>query len=250
VQLSPEQRSALSTIGNAAIGVALGMSVLVVAFIVSQFATGQGSVARPTPSASESVAAAAVVAATVTPTPSPTPPPTSSSSPTAAPAVLLVTASPTATATPTPSPSRTADALTPEPYSNSGKRYAALRAPVGYTYGAPIAGTVQVRLYQLINGEVRVGSVVPTLPFYPYVTLESSDRRIIFRPGALDVDTQVLIKDGERAESGTPLFKIVGDGASSWRTFYDRGMTANIIASVAALPSGAELDPVAFFTTH
>jgi hypothetical protein len=248
VQLSPEQRSALSTIGNAAIGVALGMSVLVVAFIVSQFATGQGSVARPAPSASASVAAAAVVAATVTPTPSPTPPPTSSSSPTAAPAVLLVTASPTATATPTPSPSRTPDALTAEPYSNSGKRYAALRAPVGYTYVAPFAGAVQVRMYQLINGEVRVGSVVPTLPFYPYVTLESSDRRLIFRPGALDVDAQVLIKDGERADSGTPLFKIVGDGASSWRTFYDRGVTANIIASVAALPSGAELDPVAFFT--
>jgi hypothetical protein len=82
------------------------------------------------------------------------------------------------------------------------------------------------------------------------VTLESSDRRIIFRPGALDVDTQVLIKDGDRIESGTPLFKIVGDGASSWRTFYDRGMTANIIASVAALPSGAELDPVAFFTAR
>ena len=250
MQLSPEQRSALSTIGNAAIGVALGMSVLVVAFIVSQFATGQGSVARPTPSAPAPLATAAVVVATATPTPSPTPPPTSSSSPTEAPTSSLVTASPTATATPTPSPSRTPDALTAEPYSNSGKRYAALRAPVGYTYVAPFAGAVQVRLYQLINGEVRVGSVVPTLPFYPYVTLESSDRRLIFRPGALDVDTLVLIKDGERAESGTPLFKIVGDGASSWRTFYDRGMTANIIASVAALPSGAELDPAAFFTTR
>jgi hypothetical protein len=149
-----------------------------------------------------------------------------------------------------PSPSATPDALTVEPYNNSGKRYAALRAPVGYTYLAPIAGTVQVRLYQFINGEVRLGSLVPSLPFFPYVTLESSDRRIVFRPGALDADTQVLIKDGDRAESGAPLFKIVGEGASSWRTFYDRGMTANIVASVAALPSGAELDPVGFFTTR
>ena len=147
-------------------------------------------------------------------------------------------------------PTATGDALSADPYSNSGKRYAALRAPVGYTYLAPIAGTVHVRLYQLINGEVRAGSLVPSLPFFPYLTLESSDRRIIFRPGALDADTQVLVKDGDHAESGTPLFKIVADGASSWRTFYDGGMTANIVASVAALPSGAELDPVSFFTTR
>ena len=134
-----------------------------------------------------------------------------------------------------------------DPYSSGGRRYAALRAPVGYSYVAPIAGTVQVRLYQLIDGEVRVGSNVPALPFFPYVMLESADRRIIYRPGALNLDTQLLVKDGERAEAGTPLFKTVGDGASSWRTFYDRGMTANVIASVAALPSGAEMDPVAFF---
>jgi hypothetical protein len=169
-------------------------------------------------------------------------------------AVTVATTAPPATATPTttptPSPSTTPDALTAEPYSSSGKRYAALRAPVGYTYVAPIAGTVQLRMYQLINGEVRVGSVVPSLPFFPYLTLESSDRRIIFRLGALDADAQVLIKDGERAESGTPLFKIVGEGASSWRTFYDRGMTANVVASVAALPSGAEVDPVAFLTAR
>jgi hypothetical protein len=82
------------------------------------------------------------------------------------------------------------------------------------------------------------------------VTVESSDRRIIFRPGALSADTQLLIKDGERAELGTPLFKTIGDGASSWRTFYDRGVSANVIVSVAALPSGAELDPVAFLTTR
>ena len=135
-------------------------------------------------------------------------------------------------------------------YANSGKRYAALRAPVDYVYLAPIAGTVRVQNYQLIDGEVRIGSFVPSLPFFPYVTLSSADRRIIFRPGALNADTQMLIKDGEHAEPGTPLFKTVGEGASSWRTFYDRGVTANVIASVAALPSGAELDPVAFLTTR
>ncbi len=234
--LSAEQRSALQTIGNAAIGVGLGMSVLVLAFVVSQFAAGQGSGAPATSSPSALVPDTGVVAtATATPPPPPT---TSAPSPTA----------PRATPTPTPTPSPTPDPLTAAAYTNSGRRYAALRAPVDYVYLAPIAGTVQVRLYQLIDGEVRVGSFVPSLPFFPYVTLQSADRRVIFRPGALNADTELLVKDGDRAEAGTPLFKTVGEGASSWRTFYDRGVTANVIASVAALPSGAELDPVAFFT--
>jgi len=140
--------------------------------------------------------------------------------------------------------------MTVTAYSNAGKRYAALRAPVDFVYLAPVAGTVRVQLYQLIDGEVRVGSNVTGLPFFPYVTVSSGDRRIIFRPGALNADTQMLIKDGEHAEPGTPLFKTVGEGASSWRTFYDRSVTANVIASVAALPSGAELDPVAFFNAR
>ena len=140
--------------------------------------------------------------------------------------------------------------MTVTAYSSGGKRYAALRAPVDHVYVAPIAGSVRVQLYQLIDGEVRVGSNVPALPFFPYVTVSSADRRVIFRPGALNADTQMLIKDGEHAEPGTPLFKTVGEGASSWRTFYDRGVTANVIVSVAALPSGAELDPVAFFSTR
>jgi hypothetical protein len=140
--------------------------------------------------------------------------------------------------------------MTVTAYANGGKRYAALRAPVDYIYLAPIAGTIRVQLYQLIDGEVRVGSFVPSLPFFPYVTVSSGDRRVIFRPGALNTDTQMLIKDGERAEPGTPLFKTVGEGASSWRAFYDRGVSANVIASVAALPSGAELDPLAFFNTR
>lgn len=138
--------------------------------------------------------------------------------------------------------------MTAAAYTSSGKRYAALSAPVGYVFLSPLAGTVRVSLYQLIDGDVRVGSSVPSLPFFPYVTIESTDRRIIYRPGALNADTELLAKNGDRAEIGTPLFKVIGGGASSWRTFYDRGVTANVIASVAALPSGSELDPVAFFT--
>lgn len=244
--LSPELRSALRTIGNASIGVGLGMSVLGIAFVVSQFATGQGSVALSTPT--PAATASSLVRLAGTPTPPPTPP-----TPTPVPSSPPPSASPTdppPSATPTPPPTASPEAMTVTAYASGGKRYAALRAPVDYVYLAPIAGTVRVQLYQFIEGEVRVGSFVPSLPFFPYVTLQSADRRIIFRPGALNADTQMLIKDGERAELGTPLFKTVGDGASSWHTFYDRGVSANVIASVAALPSGAELDPVAFFTTR
>ncbi len=237
--LSPEQRSALQTIGNAAIGVGLGVSVLGIAFVVSQFAAGQGSVVQTTLSpAASRVSVATATLATATPTPSPP------STPSAAPTIAPVTSS--ATATPTP----TTDPLTVTAYSYSGKRYAALTVPIGYVFLAPVAGTVRVSLYQLIDGQVRIGSSVPSLPFFPYLTLESVDRRIIYRPGALNADTQLLVRDGDRAELGAPLFKVVGDGASSWKTFYDRSVTANVIASVAALPSGAELDPVAFFTTR
>jgi len=243
VRPSAEVRSALHTLGNAAIGVGLGMSVLGVAFVVSQFATGQGSVVRATAPPSAVVNAGPAAVAT-----SPPPPPIRT--PFASPASSPTPAStpPAASATPTPAPSPTRDPLSATPYSNSGKRYAALRAPVGYVFTAPVAGTVTVRRYQFISGEVRVDSIVPGLPFFPYVTLESADRRIIFRPGALDVDTEVSVKDGDRVTPGAPLFKVIGDGASSWHTFYDRGVTANVIASVVALPSGAEVDPVAFFT--
>ena len=225
--------------GNATIGVGLGLSVLGIAFVVSQFAMGQGSVAGA-PSRPPAVVNAGV-ALVATSTPPPTSPTSFVASPTPA------STPPPAAATPTPAPSTTPDPLTATPYSSSGKRYAALRAPVGYTLAAPFAGAVTVRRYQLIGGELRVDSLLPGVPFFPYVTLESADRRVIFRPGALDVDTDVTVKDGDRVAAGAPLFTISGEGASSWHTFYDRGVTANVIASVMALPSGSELDPVAFF---
>jgi len=236
--LSPELRSALQTIGNATIGVGLGMSVLGAAFVVSQFAAGQGSIVGSAPMAT-ATAGSSVLAVAATPTLPPPTPQTTALSPSPPPRPT----DPPSTPTPTSPPAT----MTATPYSSGGRRYAALRAPLDSVYLAPFAGTIQVRLYQLIDGEVRLGSNVPALQFFPYVTLESAERRVIYRPGALNVDTQLMVKDGERAELGTPLFKTIGGGASSWRTFYDRGVTANVIASVAALPSGAELDPVAFF---
>lgn len=241
---SPELRSALGTLVNAAIGVGLGVSVLGAAFVVSQFAAGQGSIAGSAPTSAAGVLASAQRVAAA-PTPPPPPPTSAAAAPSVTPSARPT--DPPSTSTPTPAPT---PGFGIAPYTSGGKRYAALSAPVGYIFTAPFAGSVQVKLYQLIDGQVRIGSNVPALPFFPYVTIESADRRVIYRPGAMNGDTQLLVKDGDRADAGSPLFKTIGDGASSWRTFYDRGVTATVIASVAALPTGAELDPVAFFTTR
>jgi len=63
-----ELRSALGTIANAAIGVALGVSVLGAAFVVSQFAAGQGTIAGTAPIPAATVAAT-IPHVAVTPTP-------------------------------------------------------------------------------------------------------------------------------------------------------------------------------------
>ena len=241
--MSAELRSALQTIGNAAIGVGLGLSVLGIAFVVSQFATGQGSVALSTPTPAPT--ASILVGLAATPTTPPAPPPTT------APASPVPPSPPTdapSTSTATPPPATRPEEMTVAPYSNGGRRYAALRAPVGHEYTSPLTGTVRILVYQLIDGEVRVGSNIATLAFYPYVIVTAADRRVTFRPGANNVDTQLLVPDGERVELGSPLFKTIGAGASSWAAFYDRGMTANVVASVVALPGESELDPVEFFT--
>jgi hypothetical protein len=221
VRLSDNARELLRTVGNAGLGVALGLATLGIGFIISLFASGQPSATRPSPTPT---AAQTVAGFTANPVASPTPPEAS-----------------------TPGPSPTPDPLEIAPYRNAGRSYAALRAPVGYEYRAPFAGTVQVRLYQLINGEVRVGSNVPSQPFFPYITL-SGDWQVVYRPGTLGIDTELLAQDGASVEAGTPLFRTIGEGPSSWRTFYDRAVTANVIVSVTSVPAGFELDPVQFLS--
>jgi hypothetical protein len=217
VRVSSELRGVLQTFGNAALGVALGLGVLGVGFFLSQLtAPRASSAATPSP----------VVTQTTT---------------------IAPTVSPDSSPTPTPAPSATSAPPVVSAYTNSGRRYAAIKAPVGYVFSAPFAGTVQIQLYQFIDGEVRVGSNVPSLPFFPYVTLAGSDRRVVFRPGALDRDTQLVAQDGARVAAGAALFKTIGDGASSWSTFYDANVTANVIASLVALPGETELDAVALF---
>ena len=165
-------------------------------------------------------------------------------------ATLTPAAAATTSPAPTPSPtaSPTRDPLAVAVYMNAGRRFAALTAPVGYTLLSPISGSVSVAVYQLLAGDIRVGSNVPSEPFYPYVTITSADVKLVLRPGALKDDVELLVKDGDTVRAGAPLFKIVGRGASSWRTFYDRSLMAQVLASVTARPSGVELDPIPLFS--
>lgn len=171
--------------------------------------------------------------------------PSSSSTPVATATTTPATSSGAVATPPTPQPTRVPLAVTP--YVNAGRRFAALTAPNGYVLLSPVSGTVRVVVYQLLGGDIRVGSNVPTEPFYPYVTITSSDVKLILRPGALRDDVELLVKDGDPVRAGSPIFRIVGQGASSWHAFYDRGLSAQILVSASARPSGAELDPAPLF---
>ena len=140
-------------------------------------------------------------------------------------------------------------ALSATPYRSSGRAYAAVSAAPGATLESPFAGRVEVRLYQLINGEIRTGANVPTLAYFPYVIVRSSDRVLTLRPGALEVDSEVLVRDGATVAAGTPLLRVKGSGASSWRTFYDRTLEAQVLASLTT-SGGADLDAVPLFARH
>jgi len=175
--------------------------------------------------------------------------------PPAAPAVVPATAAP-ATPAPTPAPTVAPTPVTPAvvaiPYVNERGNYVALSVRPGTAFTAPLAGTVQVRLYHLVDGEIRqlnnrgpqLSAAEARLPTFPYVTIVAADRRMIYRPGALAKDTELLVEDGATVKVGDPLFKVIASGPSSWSTFYDAGMLSQVLVSLAALPSGRELDPL------
>jgi hypothetical protein len=220
--LTPNRLRAVERIG-------VGLYVLVAAVLLGrEIADKAVGVVSP----AHSPAAAATVPPSVQPS--------AATAITAAPSVVV-------TAAPTGGPQPTSDPLVVTPYENGARRFAALAVPVGYTLTSPISGTVSVIVYQFLGGDVRVGSNIPGEPFFPYITITSADRRVTLRPGALNQDVQLMVKDGQAIAAGSPVFRIAGDGASSWRTFYDRNVTAQVIASVATWPSGAELDPVPLF---
>lgn len=225
-------RTLAQTIGSAALGVGIGVGILLAGFYVSNLTLARStttmaagsdvSVPTPAPSATPATTTAPSAAATAAPTP---------------------TAAPTATPVPTP----TKDPLAVAAYSGQGLRLAALTAPAGYTLTSPIGGTVTVILYQFVNGDVRSGADLADRPSFPYVLIRSSDREIKLRPGALDTDVQLMVKDGDTIAAGAPVLRIVGTGPSSWATFYDSAVTAQVMASVTTRPQGTEVDPVPVF---
>lgn len=177
---------------------------------------------------------------------SPSPPP----SPSVSPAVLsdVATPNPSPTATPT-APSPTETAAPPEAplaltsFRFGGRSYVGIVVPeVGRTFVAPFAGTVEVLAYQLIDGEVRLGSNVASLPFYPYISVVAADKKITYRPGTLGVVTEVLAQNGTRVGAGDELFRLVAPGRSSWATFYNSSVPYQVVVSLQAVPSGRDLD--------
>jgi hypothetical protein len=132
-------------------------------------------------------------------------------------------------------------------FQGQNLRLAALTMPAGYTFTSPLAGKVTVALYQFIDGSVRTGTQVEDLPTFPYIFVTAADREVKIRPGALDKDVKLLVKDGDIVGAGQALFTTVTDGPSSWQTFYDANVRAQVVASAIALPSGNEIDPVPVF---
>lgn len=220
-------RSLFQTLGSAALGVGLGLAVLGAGFFVSRLTLPDTAV---------------VAAGTTAPTPSRSPSPT--------PRATVATAAsslPAATASPTTAPAKTPDPLIVTAYSGQGIRLAALTIPTGYTVTSPVAGRVSIAVYQYIGGEIRTGANAADQPSYPYIFIRSADREVKLRPAAIERDIELLVKDGDTVAAGAPLFKTITTAPSSWAIFYDRAVTAQVMASVTAQPSGVEVDPVPVF---
>jgi hypothetical protein len=182
--------------------------------------------------------------------------PSASPSPSISPAVLSDVAAPKLSPTPTPTAQLSPIAsvvpteapLTLTSFAFLGHRYIGIVVPeVGRSFVAPFAGTVEVRTYQLIDGDVRVGSNVATLPFYPYISVIAPDRKITYRPGILGSVTEVIARDETPVVAGDPLFRLVTSGRSSWTTFYNSSAPYQVVVSLQGVPSGADLDPTPYF---
>jgi multidrug efflux pump subunit AcrA (membrane-fusion protein) len=183
----------------------------------------------------------------------PSQPPSSSPGPNSSPAVLsdIATPVPSPTATPeplaTPTPASTPTPLTLTAFRFGGRGYVGVAVPeVDRTFVAPFAGRVEILVYQFIDGEVRVGSNVPSLPFYPYISVIAPDRKITYRSGTLGSVTELLARDGTTVAAGDPLFRLITLGRSSWTTFYNASAPYQVVVSLQAVPSGRDLDPAPY----
>lgn len=197
----------------------IALQFAIVLFVLVAAVYGIVSSAQAQPPAIVAVSAGpdpSLIAQTVR---SPSPTPTSTAAPV-----------PTATPSPTPTPSPRGPSLVP--YAFGGRSYTGVDLGKGWTVLAPYDGRVELHFYQLIDGQIREDTAVATLPRYVYVEVYATDgRRMRFRPGALGPDTELLAKDG-LVKAGDDLFRVIGEGPSSWRDFYDPGVTFQIVVSL------------------
>jgi hypothetical protein len=178
-----------------------------------------------------------------------TPAPTSTSTAAATIEIVVVTPSPSPTPDPTatPLPSPTPPSIAATRYRSGGRNYIGLEVAEGTEFPARFDGVVELRVYQFFNGQVWTGSNVASLPFFPYITVTSGDKRMTYRPGSLGSDTELLVRDGQRIATGDSLFRVIGEGRSSWATFYDPRAPFQVVVSLQAVPSGRELDALSYF---
>lgn len=248
--LSPRWGGVVRTLASSTAGIVFAAALVGVAGLglapeppVTAVVEGAGEVAPPV-SDRAAVAVQPVVTAPVGPfvTAAPVAEAVASAPPpTAAPAT-----DPPAPAPAAPAPAAAAPAIEAAPYRSGGRSYAALTVEPGAELASPLAGRAEVRTYQLINGEIRTGANVAGLAYYPYVIVRGVDRVLTLRPGALGVDSELLVRDGTAVAPGTPLVRVIGAGASSWRVFYDRTLEAQVVVSLTTA-GGADLDAVPLF---
>ena len=228
-------RHALLRIG--AVGLASGVTALGLLgmgrlIVVGDFGIATPSSAQPSARTTASVIVSPAVLSDIV---APNPTATETVTPTPQP-------SPTETAAPTPAP------LALTPFRFAGRSYLGLVVPdTGRTFVAPFAGSVEIRTYQLIDGEVRLGSGIASLAFYPSVSVVAPDRKITYRPGALGSVTELLARNGSAVAAGDPLFRLVAPGRSSWAAFYNASAPYQVVVSLQAVPSGRDLDAAPYF---
>lgn len=160
-------------------------------------------------------------------------------SPTPSPSPTFVTLPPATATAPTPAPTRRPMSL--RAYAFGGHAYTGVDLGAGWTALAPFDGRLELHTYQLIDNVIREFTSVAGVPTYPYVIVTAADgRKLTYRPGALSTDTALLGRAGP-VKVGDELFRVTGDGRSSWAGFYDASVTFQIVVSLSSA-AGADLD--------
>ena len=218
----------------------IGLQLVIVLGVLAAAVYGIVASATERPPAITTTSAgpdASLIASTLrspSPTPTATRPPTPSST--------FVTLPPTPSPTPTPRPPTTTR------YAYGGRSYTGVDLGTGWTVVAPFDARVEVHVYQLVDGEIREFTDVPGTPSYPYVVLVAPDRRLTLRAGALGTDTDLLVR-ASQITAGAPLFKVIGQGPSSWHEFYDDSIPFQIVVSLVN-GAGADLDAASSVTVR